>query len=111
LGFLCQNQKLDLLDYKHYEEIRDNLLRSSIGRAALMRGGIIWRLAYNVVSLKEVTKGPSPTASQFGVIVGVDAGWNLIDDGISPSAEDIICGVYKRPTGNGQQTADYSWWP
>ncbi|TFK34302.1 hypothetical protein BDQ12DRAFT_570871, partial [Crucibulum laeve] len=35
----------------------------------------------------------------------------LIDDGISPSAEDIICGVYKRPTGNGQQTADYSWWP
>ncbi|KIM63410.1 hypothetical protein SCLCIDRAFT_117619, partial [Scleroderma citrinum Foug A] len=33
------------------------------------------------------------------------------DDDIDSSEMDLICGVYKTPTGQGMQTADLSWWP
>ena len=33
------------------------------------------------------------------------------DDNLSTSEIDLICWVYKLPTGQGVQTADISWWP
>ena len=50
-----------------------------------MAGGILWRLAQDVVSEKAVTRGPS--------ICSVKK-FHLVGDALSSIEMDIICGVY-----------------
>ncbi|KAJ7132400.1 hypothetical protein C8R44DRAFT_537595, partial [Mycena epipterygia] len=58
LGFRPANYKPDLQDYHTYVSIRRQFLRSPRGRAALLYGGIVGRLARSVVSEDEVFRGP-----------------------------------------------------
>ena len=62
-------------------------------RAALLKGGIIWRLALEVLSVDDVLAGPS-TETVTNYVVARD-GVYAIDDDLSPDEMDIICGVYR----------------
>jgi hypothetical protein len=46
-------------DYAEYEVIRDALLKEPRGRSALMVGGIVWRLAKEILDINAVLSGPS----------------------------------------------------
>ena len=50
LGYSTQGYKPDLIDYRAYESRRNKFLRSPRGRAALLAGGLISRLARGVVT-------------------------------------------------------------
>lgn len=127
LGKRSQNHIFDVAEYKAYEQARENVLQSSMGRAALMRGGILWRLAKGTVNVKAVTRGPFKQALDHGKLIFHMDNSFLVDDDLEEADEDIICGVYHLPTGkhlsqnifkshnyltgHGDQTKQLSWWP
>jgi hypothetical protein len=51
------------------------------------------------------------TAHHFGKRLITQSHGTLIDDNLTENEFNLICGVYKVYTGNGQQTSDSSWWP
>ena len=90
-------------DYFAYEQERAALLRDPrIARAALLRGGIVWRLAVATLSFDDVLDGPTTAATlrRQGVVLKTsDASVDLCDDGLSKLELDIICGLYHCLTG------------
>jgi len=94
LGGRAPGYRPDALEYKEYERKREEFLRGPRGRAALMSGGIVWRLAVDSLGLNHdlVLAGPSEEAQHFGP--GQDA---LIvkDDQLTNEEYDLICGVYR----------------
>jgi hypothetical protein len=94
LGFRTQGHIFDAVDYNSYEEAKIDLLKSSVGRAALMRGGIVWRLANGIVPVKSVTKGPNPSIKEDGCVWDSMDEFKLVDDSLSLRDEDVICGMY-----------------
>lgn len=121
-------------DYNSYVNVRNNFLQETHAcRAALLYGGIVWRIAMDALgyeyALDEVLRGPSEDCVDFGGIPQylVD-GTELWDDALSEDELDLICGVYKDNTskfcqiicmqcldnhqiGVQHQTPDVSWWP
>ncbi|KAM6490052.1 hypothetical protein JOM56_014631 [Amanita muscaria] len=110
LGFRRQGHVFDAADYNAYEEAKNDRLKSSVGRAALMRGGIVWRLAKDVVPVKSVTKGPSPGIKEDGYVWDTMDDFRLVDDSLSLRDEDVICGMYYVET-KPNQYEQRSWWP
>ena len=100
LGWRPAKYTPDVNDYKRYEDVRDEFLRGPFGRAALLHGGIIWRLAREIVSDDEVLEGPSRDFQLYGGVVMSYGMVNLVDDALSGSALDVISGLYKVDTGN-----------
>ncbi|KAJ7166518.1 hypothetical protein C8R43DRAFT_877968, partial [Mycena crocata] len=100
LGFRPQNYKPDHHDYQTYVALRSVFLRSPRGRAALLSGGIIGRLARAVVPDEEVLRGPSDDATINGICLwdghSQQAYW---DDTLTEQEIDLICGVYHISTG------------
>ncbi|KAJ7087580.1 hypothetical protein B0H15DRAFT_781295 [Mycena belliarum] len=100
LGFRPANYTPNRLDYQSYTWHRDNFLRGPRGRAALLYGGVIGRLARTVVSEDEVLRGPSDAATIDGICLwdghAQSAYW---DDTLSEREIDLICGVYHVATG------------
>jgi hypothetical protein len=99
LGWRPSNYKPDVADYYGYEQFRRRLLeRPEILRAALMKGGIVWRLATLDVdedlAMKVILDGPTATASSIGHKFGEQS-----DDRLTDLMENIICGVYMIDTG------------
>jgi hypothetical protein len=90
-------------DYFAYEQERAALLRDPrIARAALLRGGIVWRLAVATLSFDDVLDGPTTAATlrRQGVVLKTsDASVDLCDDGLSKLELDIICGLHHCLTG------------
>jgi len=84
-------------DYNTYREVREDLLRSTrVARAALMAGGIAWRLAVSH-GFDIVHDGPTSTLSQTGAGVryATDvSGWEYWDDACTERELDLICGAY-----------------
>ncbi|KAJ3870853.1 hypothetical protein F5051DRAFT_341597, partial [Lentinula edodes] len=82
-------------EYRSYEYRRDSFLRSVRGRAAILAGGIIARLARGVVDENDVFEGPTNQAIH-GVCVSDPrlqvAFW---DDQLTSDEEDLICGCYE----------------
>ncbi|KAJ7670201.1 hypothetical protein B0H17DRAFT_858995, partial [Mycena rosella] len=82
-------------DYRLYTSIRDRFLRSRRGRAALLYGGVIGRLARSVVPAEEVFRGPSEDVTIDGCCLwdgySVSAYWA---DSLTEQEIDLICGVY-----------------
>ena len=134
LGYRQVGYKPDLLDYKSYEELRDRFLRQPFGRAALLEGGIVWRLSLEALGIAPALDGPATDAIAYGIhTAAVDSSgrtFTLYDDALSEEETDLICGVYKIYTGicltivlflltdpfflvqgRGTQTMDGSWWP
>jgi hypothetical protein len=97
-------------DYNSYVAARTELLHSSVGRAAALMGGIIARLARDVVSASDVLSGPSLFSSLPQVAaVGTQL---FVDDQLSELQLDIISGVYYvevRPEHTSHE--HLSWWP
>ena len=110
LGFRPPNYKPDTVDYAVYERWRNELLRGPRGRVALMKGGIIWRLAREAIGAEVVIAGHSEGVFESGQCLSA-RNINYWDDDLSPAELDLICGVYKVYTGIGTQTSDVSWWP
>jgi hypothetical protein len=90
-------------DYNAYEQQRAALLSDPrVARAALLRGGIVWRLAVATLSFDDVLEGPTTAATlqRRGIIVKTgDDSTDLCDDGLSQLELDIICGLHHCYTG------------
>lgn len=105
LGWRPPDYKPSTREYCNYEDLRDNLLRRPYGRAALLQGGIVWRLALHALQFPTdaellVTQGPSEDALAMGTaeLLNGDV-LELFDDGLGDEEIDLICGVYKWSTG------------
>jgi hypothetical protein len=84
-------------DFNAYVYRRDSLLRTPRGRAALLKGGIVWRLAVEVIGVDECLEGPSveTLVHRRGHVFPTDnPAIDLCDDDLSASELDIICGIY-----------------
>ncbi|KAL0572374.1 hypothetical protein V5O48_009589 [Marasmius crinis-equi] len=121
LGFRSHGYRFTLEDYFSYAEMRDKFLSSPRGRAAIMFGGIVSRLAQGIVTMRDVVEGPTQE-SQLAYERGdyfVDEGNNHVfyyDDTLTEDEINLICGVYEVATGsplpNGTlQTSEVSWFP
>ena len=106
LGFLPSNYRPHSSDYATYLQRRDNLLCRNYSRAAILKGGIIGRLAHESLGDQAdfiIAPGPSDNAVCFGSCVKIEEGcyW---DDDLDCENEEIICDVYKLSTGNTLQS-------
>ncbi|KAJ2912348.1 hypothetical protein MD484_g8066, partial [Candolleomyces efflorescens] len=83
-------------DYESYLRTKRELLTGPAGRAALLRGGIAWRLAIEDTSFDEVFSGASREAYEGrGVLRGTGSGTYLIDNDLSADELDCLCGFYE----------------
>ncbi|KAJ3884913.1 hypothetical protein GG344DRAFT_60009 [Lentinula edodes] len=98
LGLRPASFKRTLQDYCAYEILCDDFLRSARGHAAFLAGGIISRLAREVVDVNDVCNGPTGHALQKGeysLCVWEAAFW---DDQLTNEEMDLICGSYELVT-------------
>jgi hypothetical protein len=97
-----QDYQFSLDDYHAYERDRAALLSNPrVARAALLRGGIVWRLAVATMSFDDVLEGPTTAATVLrqGNILKLDDSMDFCDDGLSQLELDILTGVYHVPDG------------
>ncbi|PPQ84297.1 hypothetical protein CVT24_012864 [Panaeolus cyanescens] len=80
-------------DFKAYEDHTRALLQNPrIARAALLSGGILWRVALRYsASIALVTNGPRPQGESFTVC---SAGGEYIQDGLHVDEANVLCGLY-----------------
>jgi len=88
-------------DHSAYVERRAHILSSPRGRAALLRGGLVWRLALEHLGLESVSFGPSSAAVQHGLghVFKAPDGQIYIDDDLTQNELEVICGLYRCHTG------------
>ena len=105
-------------DYNAYEEARDSLLRSDcrIGRAALLSGGILWRLAIESLAPDLVLENPGELARAKGIgfTYWDHTGGAYVDDGLTDDEIRLIIGMYVCEPAERKNLAGYgipSWWP
>ncbi|KAL0058527.1 hypothetical protein AAF712_014786 [Marasmius tenuissimus] len=117
LGFRDSDYKADVHDLRGYEAARDRFFRTTRGRAAVMAGGIIARLAREVVPDADVVHGPDPDlVFRTGRCFVDTPEYGYWDDELTPEEIDLICGVYivekvAEHSGSVSQAAHRSWWP
>lgn len=100
LGWRNVDYKPDAADYASYAAARDEfLIRSLHGRAALLRGGIAWRLAIEALGMAPALSGPSTDVYDHGQFIIPQTGTQFWDDALTEEELDLICGVYKVYTG------------
>ena len=106
------------LDYHAYEEVRCYFLRSNprIGRAALLAGGIVWRLAIETVAPDIVLGGPDAITYAQGITFALrDSSDNVfVDDDLADNEIQIIVGTYIREPLNRYNLSGSGlpmWWP
>lgn len=89
-------------EYAEYERVLREFLRRPYARAALLRGGIVWRLAMNEFGLDDAIElamlGPSRDACEHGFTLSFPGQCHLHDDSITDAEADLICGTYKQST-------------
>ena len=93
-------------DYHAYLLTRAEALRSTLGRAALLQGGLIARLARDIVGVSDVLSGPEASnGKRIGAVT-------LVDDQLSDYMLDVISGVYYVETKTDKQIHQHlSFWP
>ncbi|KAJ3898862.1 hypothetical protein F5879DRAFT_811883 [Lentinula edodes] len=102
LGRRPSNFNPGLAEYLAYEYRRNSFLRSTRGRAAILAGGIIARLARRIVDENDVFDGPTDEALHGQQALCV---WDKTqpaafwDDSLSEDEVDLICGSYEVATG------------
>ncbi|KIM35115.1 hypothetical protein M413DRAFT_79731 [Hebeloma cylindrosporum] len=91
------------------------VLTSPQGRAALLRGGIVGRIAKEYLSKDGVLDGPSieVTAHRVGYLApsAQGNGIRFCDDQLTEDEIAIICGTYSLYTPFAGQVAVWSWFP
>ena len=112
------NYEFTAPDYHAYEEVRDHFLRTNprVGRAALMAGGILWRLAIETVERDLVLNGPDSLTYARKITFALrDSADNVfVDDDLSADETYVILGTYIREPvdWNNFEGAGYPmWWP
>ncbi|KAJ7253826.1 hypothetical protein C8J57DRAFT_1076491 [Mycena rebaudengoi] len=100
LGFRQLHYKPDMRDYNAYV-CRRNLFLSTPrgGRAALMYGGVIGRIARSVAFSEDVMRRPSEDLLSGRSYLHDRNGEGYYDDVLSSREIDLICGVYHVETG------------
>jgi hypothetical protein len=66
----------------------DKFFQSPHSRAALLEGGILWRLAMLYLDPQDALNGPSDSANDFGEVFTLPDGTQLVND-----ERDLICGT------------------
>jgi len=113
LGYHLGSESL-AVDYCAYVNVRNIfLLETHACRAALLCGGIVWRLAMDALGYeyasREVLVGPGRDCVEYGAMPQFLADdTELWDDVLSPAELELISGVYKADREHPQ---DLSWWP
>ena len=101
LGYLPFDCLLSAIDYTAYLDRRDSFLHCLYSRAALMKGGIIGRLAQEALGEHGdmvIRHGPSDDVLQMGTAIQLGGNY-FWDDNLVENEEPFICGVYKISTG------------
>jgi hypothetical protein len=133
LGVFSPDFSPMLRDYHCYERLRRDFCQLPRIRAAVLKGGIIWRLVLDGIgaSAEEiVSDGPSDQVLTYGTsFQDPDSSDVLYDDKLTEGEMDFICGVYTLFTGkrslatdhvymfpdqhagHNQQVSYLSWWP
>ncbi|TFK62817.1 hypothetical protein BDN72DRAFT_862571 [Pluteus cervinus] len=93
-------------DYGLYADRCGRLLKSRLGRAVRLRGGIAGRIAREFVADSEVLAGPYVGDLEVGSIDGCA----LVDDSVTDTELDIVCGVFHGTTVN-EPVTHQSFWP
>ncbi|KAI0643574.1 hypothetical protein C8Q79DRAFT_914497 [Trametes meyenii] len=113
LGWRLQTFRATEWDYCIYEARAYEILTSPRGRAAILEGGLIWRLALEIFGNqvhRRAVEGPSEGVSKYAhkVAVGRET---YFDDALTPEEIDIICGTYKIAESSSNDPTHLSWWP
>ncbi|KAG1870015.1 hypothetical protein F4604DRAFT_1584129 [Suillus subluteus] len=111
LGYFRPPFKAVYADYIAYEQYRHEFMNEDRARAALLRGGILWRLALHSIgfdALPSALIGISRDAVPFGQLLTIN-GETHFDDELSEEEVDFICGTYYVYTSKFPQKL--SWWP
>jgi hypothetical protein len=87
-------------DFVSYERERERLFQYPHLRAALLEGGILWRLAMECLDPHVAVLGPSDSANDFGDRILLPDGGTLVDDSLTDNERNLICGVYAGKAGS-----------
>ncbi|KJA14676.1 hypothetical protein HYPSUDRAFT_124027, partial [Hypholoma sublateritium FD-334 SS-4] len=104
----------DISDYAAYiDRCRYVILHRSSGRAVLLRGGYLWRVAVSEVSFDRVLAGPSGLSLNSGemLVVTLSNGKKYVDDSLRDWEINLLTGVYNCATAHPNQIALKSWCP
>jgi len=101
LGYRPKYYQFTEVDYYSYLTTLEDFFHSPRGRAALLKGGIIARLAEQFITFEDVGHGPSDDVLQFGHCQksSGDPSLGYWDDELTVEEIDLICGVYRVDTG------------
>lgn len=91
--------KPDVNDYLIYKHYCNSFFHSSRGRAAILAGGLIARLARDYVDMSEIYYGPSNDVTTDGKCYYHEHTMGYWDDCLTEHEVDLICGVYRVDTG------------
>ena len=97
VGIKPYGVELSLEDYIVYARIRDELLKGPAGRAALLQGGIVWRLALNLCTIEDTSRGPETGDSlyQSQTRIQLIDGKPHVETCLTQQDQYIIVGVYR----------------
>ncbi|KAF9472480.1 hypothetical protein BDN70DRAFT_818581 [Pholiota conissans] len=112
-SFRLANHIFTVQDFDAYMLRCQAILSQPQGRAALLYGGIIWRIAKEFLSIDGALAGPSVevTAHRVGYIhPSKNDGIQYCDDALTENEVAAICGTYSLYTQFGQITVK-SWFP
>jgi len=88
------------VDYLDYVERRRQILISCCGRAALLAGGLLWRLALEHLGEESASFGPSSAVLEHGLgFVCTMENQVFGDDELTHDEIAVICGLYYQCTG------------
>lgn len=97
IPFRLSGYTFSFSDYAAYVSQREAILCSPRGRAAILAGGIIWRLAIEHLSADTVLCGPSSYASTLCDLVNSET--SIYDDRLTDREIEAICGLHLCFTG------------
>ncbi|KAJ3553571.1 hypothetical protein NP233_g12613 [Leucocoprinus birnbaumii] len=104
----------DTNDYKFFLKRCESVFATTRGRAALLRGGIVWRLAVDYIPASLAVSGPSGLYSnpQYMFKAMDSSGIVYVDDELTTEEYDVICGLYRYlPTKKAKHETHLSWFP
>lgn len=96
-------------DFDSYIHLREILVRQPRIRAALLRGGMPWRLVISFMHADKILGGPVGGGPMREV--HHPSGETLVDDDLTDLELDLLCGTYICDTGQGPVIAYKSWFP
>jgi hypothetical protein len=98
------------LDFVSYERMLERFFQYPHARAALLEGGILWRIAVEYLDPQVAVSGPSDSANDFGDRISLPEGETFVDDSLSEDERDLICGTCVVYTGNATWFFSQSIW-